>query len=590
MPPALVPATPAFSPDGTPYSAAYGDVYHSSEGGPAQAAHVFLGGNGLPERWRGRARFTILETGFGLGVNFLATWAALRADPAGPARLHYVAVEKHPFSAEDLGHLHARHPQFAALSTQLRAAWPMLVPGMHRLELDSGRVVLTLYFGDVSTALPQLRLAADAFFLDGFSPAKNPEMWAPSALKHLGKLAAQDATCATYTAAAAVRDSLAAAGFAVDKRPGFARKRDMLCGRHARGPALPAGPDRRAMVIGAGLAGSAVCERLAARGWAVTLIERNAAPAREASGNHAGAFHPLVTRDDSIIAQLSRAAFLHALRQWDGLAGVSWDRCGVLQMPRTAEEETAQRAALETLGYPPGYARWLTRAEASQAAGTGVAEGGLWFEQGGWMRPPSLVAALLAKANVSMHFGIEVKALGHTPSGWAALDGNGKTVAEAPIVVLANARDAMRLAPLEHAALRSVRGQVSYLPAEVLPAIRAVLLRGGMALPPVDGIVVAGASYDPDDDDAGLRTESHAGNLARFAKILPGSAAAFDPAALAGRVAFRAVAHDRLPVVGPHPQMPGVHCAFAYASRGILWCALMAELLASRLESEPLPL
>jgi tRNA 5-methylaminomethyl-2-thiouridine biosynthesis bifunctional protein len=586
----LVPATPAFTADGTPWSGAFGDVYHSAEGGPAQAAHVFLGGNGLPDRWRGRSRFTILETGFGLGLNFLATWAAFREDPARPAKLHYVAIEKHPFDARDLAELHARHPQFAALSRELCAYWPMLVRGMHRLELDSGRIVLTLCFGDIAEVLPQLRLAADAIYLDGFAPAKNPDMWAAPALKSLGSLAARDATFATYTVASAVRDALSAAGFDVEKRDGFARKRDMLCGRQTHGASPIPAPDRRAMVIGAGLAGSAVCERLSARGWDVTLIERHPAPAREASGNHAGVFHPLITRDDSFIARLSRNAFLHALRQWDALPALAWDRCGVLQMPRTPEEGEAQRSALDALGYPPGYARWLPREEAAQVAGTEVAEGGVWFDQGGWLRPPSLVDALLAKTKVSMHFGVEVASVARSASGWAAIDAAGRTIAQAPVVVLANAHDAVRLAPLAHLSLRKVRGQVSYLPASGLPAIRAVLLRGGMALPRIDGLIVTGASYDPDDSDPNPRAESHAGNLERLARILPETLGAIDAASLQGRVGFRAVAPDRLPLAGPYPGLPGMHGAFAYGSRGILWSALMSEVLASQLEGEPLPI
>ena len=585
----LVPASLAFRADGTPYSPAYDDVYHSSVGGPAQAAHVFLGGNGLPARWPGLTRFTILETGFGLGTNFLATWRAWRDDPSRPAKLHYVAIEKHPFSVEDLARLHARHPGLAALAAELCAAWPMLVPGMHRLEFDSGRVVLTLYFEDVAVALPQLRLAADAIYLDGFAPAKNPDMWAAPLLKALARLAAANATFATYTAATAVRDGLAAAGFAVEKRDGFATKRDMLCGRFMRAVDARAAPDRRAIVVGAGLAGSAVCERLAARGWEVVLLERNTAPAQEASGNHAGAFHPLVTRDDSLIAQLSRAAFLHALRHWATLDGVSWADCGALQMPRSDEEAAAQRSALAALCFPPGYVRFINQAEASQAAGTPVATGGFWFPRGGWIQPPTLVRALLTKARVSMLFGVQVDALEHAGSGWAALDATGKRIAEAPVVVLANARDAIRLAPGVRVALRSVRGQVSYLPAERLPALGAVLLRGGMALPAVGGIVVAGASYDPDDPDSGVREDSHAGNLERLGRILPGTPAAFDAAALGGRASFRAVAPDRLPMVGPLPGMRGVYGAFAYASRGILWSSLMSELLASQLEGDPLP-
>ena len=188
MPAPLVPAELAFAPDGTPYSATYGDVYHSAAGGPAQARHVFLAGNGLPGRWAGRRAFTLLETGFGFGLNFLATWAAWRADPLRCERLHFVSIEKHPFRADDLARLHARYPELATLAAQLRDAWPLLVPGMHRLELEDGRVVLTLAFADVADALPQLRLAADAIYLDGFAPAKNPAMWSRAAMKALSTL------------------------------------------------------------------------------------------------------------------------------------------------------------------------------------------------------------------------------------------------------------------------------------------------------------------------------------------------------------------------------------------------------------------
>jgi len=594
MPEVLVPATLAFTESGTPWSEAIGDVYHSGEGGPAQALHVFLGGNGLPERWRGRNRFTILETGFGFGLNFLATWAAWKVDANRGAKLHYVSIEKHPFAAGDLEGLHATHPKFAALSSELRAHWPMLVPGMHRMEFENGRIVLTLCFADIAAALPQLRLSADAIYLDGFSPARNPDMWSPSTLKTLSKLAAEGATFATYTAASSVRDAMTAAGFVVEKCPGFARKRDMLRGRFARVVAQRPSPDRRALVIGAGLAGSAVVERLAARGWEVTLIERHAAPAMEASGNHAGVIHPLVTRDDSILAQLSRAAFLYALRQWKGLEGVSWSQCGVLQMPRDDAEEVSQRAALELLGYPPEYARHLFVAEASNIAGVPLAAGGLWFERAAWVQPVSLVRALLAKAGrlhpPGMLFNTEVASLSPISDGWAAIDADGRVIAKAPVVVLANAGEAMRLAPVPEVELRRVRGQVTYLRAGNLPPFACVLLRGGMAIPPVDGIAMAGASFDIDDMNPAPRADSHAGNLERLARILPGAGSGLDPSTLDGRVGFRAVARDRLPMVGALPGFDGLYGAFAYGSRGILWCSLMAELLASRLEAEPLPI
>ncbi len=234
VPGPLVPAALAFAADGTPYSAAFGDVYHSAEGGPAQARHVFLHGNGLPGRWQGRRAFTILETGFGFGLSFLATWQAWREDPQRCGRLHFVSVEKHPFAASDLAFCARNIPNWKSKPANCSHAWPMLVPGMHRMEFEGGNVVLTLFFGDIAEGLPQLQLAADAFYLDGFAPAKNPQMWEPRLLRHLGRLAAPGATLATWSVAAPVREALEGAGFAVEKRQGFGTKREMLAGRLIR--------------------------------------------------------------------------------------------------------------------------------------------------------------------------------------------------------------------------------------------------------------------------------------------------------------------------------------------------------------------
>jgi len=220
----------AFGPDGTPVSAVYGDVYHSTAGGPAQARYVFLGGNGLPARWRGRARFGVVETGFGLGLNFLATWRAWRDDAAACDVLDYVAFEKHPFCAEDLAVAQAAWPEFADLAAELRALWPALTPGEHLLRLAGGRLRLRLVFGDVRTMAPGVTVSADAFYLDGFSPAKNPDMWSPDVCAQLARLGAPGATLATWSVAGSVRRAVQSAGFSVEKRLGFAGKRQMLVG------------------------------------------------------------------------------------------------------------------------------------------------------------------------------------------------------------------------------------------------------------------------------------------------------------------------------------------------------------------------
>ena len=562
MPAAVVPATLGFL-DEVPYSQAFGDVYHSAAGGPAQAEHVFLQGNGLPQRWQSREGFVILETGFGFGLNFLVTLNAWRRNPG--KRLHYVAVEKHPFSLQDLRTLHERYPGLRQEAAELHSQWPLMLSGGHRVELDN--VVLTLFFADIKI-LRELRLSADAIYLDGFSPAKNPEMWTSQIMRNVSRLAAPDATAATWSVAAQVRGALERTGFAVEKHAGFGHKKEMLVARNTRAGEIFERKERSALVVGAGLAGAAVCERLCSRGWDVELVERHARAAHEASGNPAGAFHPVVTPDDSIFARLTRAGFLAAVSRWKKFPGIRWDQCGLLQLARDERESASQLRAVQ--GVPHEYAQAASRDEASAHAGVPVAAGGIWFPEAGWIDPRSLVNAQLEAcgAKLTRNFGTE---LARVPEGRT--------------VILANSFDAPKLHPVPHLRLRRVRGQLTHVPASAFEPPRVVVVRGGMVLPPVDGNCVVGASFDIDDDDPAPRAESHAGNLERLGRMLPFEAKLED---LQGRVGFRSVTPDRLPVVGPLGE--NVYGAFAYGSRGLVWAALAAELIASQLEGEPLPI
>ncbi len=611
----------AFDGKGTPFSKTFDDVYHSADSGPGQARHVFLGGNDLPARWNGRPSFTILETGFGLGINFLATWQAWRDDPARPARLHYVSIEKHPFQCDDLQQLHARYSEFAELSPLLFAAWPLPLAGSHHLHFDDERVTLTLMFDDVAHALPRVRGGVDAFYLDGFSPQKNAAMWEPRLLQSLARLARTDATLATYTTARAVKDGLTQAGFVHERRAGFGSKRDMLAARyrphwqprHAP-PATPVWPRRHAIVIGAGIAGAAVTERLVARGWTIDLIERRAAPATEASGMHAGAFHPLLARDDSIAARLTRAGFLYALQRWAALddAGHApdWRRCGLLQLAENNDEALRMQDTLAALAPPPDYARMVDANEAAALAGVSVRNGGYWFPQGGWMRAASLAAACLACADkisqVATHYGSSVDRLERRGDDWLVRAADGRVIAAAPVVVLANAGDAARLIDFAHP-LQQIRGQVAHLDHR-FAAPKVVLTGTGYLLPVIDGVTLAGASYDFDDSDPMPHAAGRAQIAAQLRQLLDGD---FNIDNTDGRVGFRCVAVDRLPLVGAVadiaaaranatalsgaqpadlPRLPGLYAAIAYGSRGLVWSGIAAELLACQLEGDVLPL
>lgn len=632
MPRGLVLATPQLTSDGTPFSAQYDDVYHSTEGGLAQAQHVFLGGNGLPGEWQGKGAFTIVETGFGQGLNFLATWAAWRDDPQRCARLDFVSIEKHPFDKAGLSVVHPQSGVLVPLAEMLRLAWPVPVPGVHRLVFDGGRVTLTLLFGDAMEMLPQLSCAADAFYLDGFSPAKNPDLWQSRVFKQLARVARAGATLATYTAAGFVRRGLQEAGFDARRAPGFGPKRDMTVAqfpthwRTRRGPVeAPVWSERHAIVLGAGLAGCSVAEKLAARGWRITLIDANDGPARGTSAHRAAAMHPHVSIDDSVLSRLSRAGNLLARRHWDALdrAGFAtgFQPTGVLQLAEHADDAIEQQRIVRTLGYPTDYIDWLTADQAAERVGASVPQGGWWFAQAGWVAPPDVCRANLAAAGaaVETRWNTRVESLRQEGAQWQALDAQGGVIASASVVILANSLDAARLAPLTSASLKPVRGQLTDVPiANLEPGLpwpRAVVCGDGYLLPaePEAKTVRTGSSFQPGDSDLAERVADHVANLQRLAGLQPqqsGALARLDPAQLHGYVGVRCVSANRLPLIGPvvdeaaamatgfrlrgpHAQLPrlaGLYAALAYGSRGLTWSVLSAELLAAQIDGGPLPL
>ncbi|MBI5109681.1 MAG: bifunctional tRNA (5-methylaminomethyl-2-thiouridine)(34)-methyltransferase MnmD/FAD-dependent 5-carboxymethylaminomethyl-2-thiouridine(34) oxidoreductase MnmC [Rhodocyclales bacterium] len=581
----IVPAELAFAGDGTPFSPRYGDVYHSSHGGLDQARHVFLAGNDLPARWTARSRFVIFETGFGLGLNFLATWQAWRQQPGAGRRLHYLAVEKHPFRRDELKQLHLRWPELAALANDLHAQWPLPLPGLHRL--DFGDVILTLCFGDAAELLPTLTLAADAIYLDGFAPDRNPELWTEQIAAQLARIAAAGATLATWSVAGEVRRRLASADFQVERRPGFGGKRDMLVG-HRPGPPVSAGTrsSRRIAVIGAGIAGASIAHALAGRGHSVTVIDAAAGPAAGASGNHAGVFRPLPSQDDGKLARLLRAGFLLGRRQFGALSEVRCGWTGALHIARDEKHEETQRRIADAHALPADFCRYVTREEAAGLAAWPVARGGWWFPQAGWINPPSLCRSLLR--GIDCRFDVAVSRLERSQGRWR-IHGN-EMVIEADEVVLANGIDAAALVPQFMLPIRPGRGQVSLVPEAATPAMNIVATRLGYVTPAVDGIRCAGATTQVDDLDPESRVADHVENLFRLDMLLPGFATGLSAEALQGRVSFRPMSPDRLPLVGPLSASEGLWINNGFGARGLVFASICAELLASQIDGDPLPL
>jgi tRNA 5-methylaminomethyl-2-thiouridine biosynthesis bifunctional protein len=563
-----------------------------------------IAANRLPARWRGRDRFVIAETGFGQGLNFLATWRGWRDDADRPALLHYVAIEPRPLSAEDLARLHAALPPgLADLARELRAAWPPPIPGFHRLLLDRGRVALTLILGDIEHSLAGIDASVDAFYLAGVP--------APAALARLSRLAAPEATLASDSMADGLRKPLAQAGFALDADPETGTLAGRFAPRWQVPPRRAAVPERAAIVIGAGLAGSAACHRLAARGWQVTLIERHAQPAREASGNLAGIVRPLISKDDNLSSQLVRAAYLFTRRLWDQAGGIgsgfAGEACGVLQLAADAEEARSQRETAQAQGFPRDYAEWIDGPRAAALTGAETSFGGWLFAGGGWVHPASFCRALLDASGPRLRtlFMRDAAHLRRSGNLWQAVARDGALIAEAPVVVIANGTYGNSFHQTQYLPLAAVRGQVTHIPAASLPGLPMVLCGEAYLTRAADGICSVGASYDFDDDPL-PRSTSQRENLERLARMLP-HAAGLGELPLAGRVGFRCVTPDRLPLAGALPdyeaaagaggtrlrdvpRLPGAHALLGYGSRGLIWAPFAAELLASSLNGEPLPI
>lgn len=606
----ILPAQVDFSDAQAPQAPAFGDVYHARAGAFAQARHVFLGGNGLPERWAGRTRFVILETGFGLGNNFLASWAAWRDDPARCERLVFISIEKHPLRRDDLVRAHAASPE-PALAAQLTAAWPPLTHNLHGLSFENGRVQLLLALGDIRAWLPELVAEVDAFYLDGFAPARNPDMWDPYTLKLLGRLAAPAATAATWSVARDVREGLTSAGFAVEKAPGFAAKGQMSVARFqprhlpqrpaARAPLAPSAG--QALVIGAGLAGAACAWALREQGIASLVLDTHGAPAQGSSGNPGGLFHGTLNPDDGLHARFNRAAALATRHALDRLPALRWLQQGLLRL-EFARDLASMQGLIARLGLPADYVQALAPDVATALAGLPCVQPAWFYPGGGALPPAEYVQTLLEASRAELRLGQGVARLARVGDSWQALDGEGRLLAEAQALVLAGGHRSLELLqPLQPGAdwpLWRQRGQLSAL-ARATPLPSLPLAGAGYALADGRGGLWCGATAQDEDMEPDLREADHQQNLAQWAAL----AGLSEPprAPLAGRVGWRLLAPDRLPVVGGLaeapgeqdqvrfvPRVPGLVVCTALASRGIGWAALCGQVVAARLSGAPIPL
>jgi len=617
---------------GLPYSPQFDDVYFSRSGGLAETQAVFIQGNDLAARFavlKSGETLVIGETGFGTGLNFLCAWQLFEQVAVQGARLHFISAEQYPLSQDDLSRALALWPSLKPFSDELLANWRGIYSGFQRLILGRRQVILDVLLGDASEGFAQFEGKIDAWFLDGFAPSKNPSMWNEALFTQLARLSATNATLATFSSAGFVRRGLQAAGFEVHKVKGFAGKREVLRGRLAKAaPPVyqppwfaypPSLASREVLLIGAGLAGAASAASLAARGYQVTVLERQGKVAAEGSGNPQGVLYFRPSPHDTPLSQWLLSGFGLTLRHLQHLPRFrDWDCCGVLQLPVRIKDAAQQQALAEAFS-ECGLLKAVSREEAEALAGVKLTSGGLFYQGGAWIRPQALCRALLHSPLITLKLHQEALQLRRTAGGFWQVRSETKLLGEAPLLVLANATEAQRFTQTAQLPLKPIRGQLtSVLQTQASGALKTVLCGEGYISPALRGKHCVGASFNFKRSDLEPSFAEQQENLERMREISPDLLARLELSpgeTLENRVALRCTAPDYLPLIGPladwsefartyaalsknaHkkliepcPWQNGLYINTAHGARGLASTLLAGELLAAWINAEPLPI
>ncbi|MGB2532698.1 MAG: bifunctional tRNA (5-methylaminomethyl-2-thiouridine)(34)-methyltransferase MnmD/FAD-dependent 5-carboxymethylaminomethyl-2-thiouridine(34) oxidoreductase MnmC [Porticoccaceae bacterium] len=646
--------------DNAPFCTEFNDVYYHSEqpfkeNGLKETEYIFITQNQLPKRWQSldnhspkHKTFTIGETGFGTGLNFLTACDLWLKTAPSNWRLKFISTEIRPISADDLKAIHTSWSVFSELSKELLAQYPPLTPGVHLIELAQGRIQLILMLGEANQMLksiaqsPDSELAIhqkksiDAWFLDGFAPTKNPELWCDEIFDSIASLSAENTTFATFTCASAVRKGLINAGFNCEKVKGFGKKRESLRGEfktrvsskkksvtHWFLDQQPKQSDHESVIVlGAGIAGCTAANTLAKRGYRVTVIDRHQTVANEGSGNLQAVVYPKLSRQNDALPRINLSAMTLASRfykpYWEQGLG---SQCGVLLLPdseqsRSNLEQIAKRFTQHTKLVTP-----VNNQQIRDLSGLSLeAQQGLFFPQLGWLPPQTLCQKLLEEQNIPL-MGADIKQIDQCASSqqWQVIDHSTNAIASADILILATAYECQQFSQTEFLTMNQLRGQVTHLSQQQAASdLKTVICGKGYIAPVTNGVQSCGASYNKGIISKETRIEDHSANLQMMQNTDSGLAEAIHcsaPDSLEGRANYRATTNDYLPIVGAVPNaelfkqqydalrrdatttvdslgsyFPNLYIHCGLGSRGLSYAPLTAEILAAEINGELSPL
>ena len=563
---------------GAPRSEQFDDVYFSVDNGFAETQHVFLQGNNLPAAWQGKQRFTIAETGFGTGLNFLCTWKLFTENSKPGQFLDFVSFEKFPLSYDEISQaLVPWKEELDQFTAKLIKHYPIRVGGFHRIVFDE-HVALTLIFGDVNDYLPQLRACVDCWFLDGFTPSKNPEMWSETLYSEMARLSHGDTRFATFTAAGDVRRGLECAGFFVEKKPGFGKKRDMIVG-HFSYPEKRAHSNiyrnkknvKKVAIIGGGLAGTACAYALRQYGMKTAIYEKEDILGAGASGNDVGLYNPRFSALWEAEALYYSSAYAHAVR----IAKISGDAadcnpCGTLHLITNESRKKRYQKMLSQWPWHRDHMQKLSSDEASAVAGIDIDSEAVFLPDAGSISPKKLCHYFARDSD--MHFGQNICDLDDL---------------DCDAIILAHAINMIDFIP--ELPIYTVRGQITHIKNisnECLENLKTNLCYDGFISASHDNFFTLGSTFQRDVGHVDVLDQDHYQNIEAFCSVFPNDLKeGFD--IVGGRSGLRVTSRDHFPVIGQVLGDKPIYYAGAFGSYGLVGSIAAAHLLADIIRNGP---
>ena len=618
----------------TPYSALHQDIYYSDESATLESNYVFIKHNNLAQRFYdlpADKNFVIAETGFGAGINFLVTAKLWQQTAHHNHQLHYVSIEKNPLNPDALQTILQNFPEYNEISQQLLEQYYLLLYGYHRIRIAKN-IFLTLIIADANECLPQLDFVADAWFLDGFSPSKNQDIWDENIIRNVARLSrANHTTFATYTSSGQVRRNLEKYGFTVHKDKGFGRKREMIYGSLTDTPTAivnnhvlykpylhrkiqEASPIKSIVIIGAGISGASTAYSLALRGYKVTVLEKMPDVAMAASGNYQGMLYGTWSIFPNDTMELSSSSYRYSNFLVNKLlsAPEEFQPCGLIQLAHNSRQAKRNQQLLQG-NFPPEFIQKINPQQVSELSGNlaKYSENSVFFPKGLWLNPPALVNKLLSHPNITVLTNHNVIKLEHLNNYWHVYTENDSFLFDS--VVICNANNIQQFAQTGYIKIRKIRGQISIATKQT--EIKTVICGNGYITPNKGDKFTFGATFNFKDLSPDIMTHEHQENLTMLGEIIPQLADCLDISELDGKVGIRASSYDYLPIVGPITDatqfnlnfaklakdrnarfgyqcdyLPNLYVNIGHGSKGMLTAPLCGEIIADYISGTPLPI